>query len=56
MKIPGARVENNRFCASVHFRQVREEVKSRPKLKSFGVVSLQHLHHHHNYGINEFFL
>ncbi|KAI5561889.1 hypothetical protein BDE02_15G017100 [Populus trichocarpa] len=25
MKIPGARVENNRFCASVHFRQVREE-------------------------------
>ncbi|KAL3570606.1 hypothetical protein D5086_027855 [Populus alba] len=25
MKIPGARVENNGFCASVHFRQVREE-------------------------------
>ncbi|KAJ6340592.1 hypothetical protein OIU77_008369 [Salix suchowensis] len=25
MKISGARVENNRFCVSVHFRQVREE-------------------------------
>ncbi|KAF9667390.1 hypothetical protein SADUNF_Sadunf15G0018100 [Salix dunnii] len=25
IKIPGARVENNIFCVSVHFRQVREE-------------------------------
>ncbi|KAJ6887996.1 LOW QUALITY PROTEIN: hypothetical protein NC652_029109 [Populus alba x Populus x berolinensis] len=25
MKIQGARVENNRFCVSVHFRQVRDE-------------------------------
>ena len=46
MKIQGARVENNRFCVSVHFRQVRDEVKLNPR--SFTSVSFQH-HHHLDY-------
>ncbi|KAG5229622.1 trehalose-phosphate phosphatase [Salix suchowensis] len=28
MKIPGARVEDNIFCVSVHFRQAREELST----------------------------
>jgi hypothetical protein len=33
--IPGAKVENNKFCLSVHFRCVDEKVNRNPALASF---------------------
>lgn len=39
-KIQGARVEDNRFCISVHFRQVREEVKIFYLFFSFFCISV----------------